>query len=159
MKDRLEEKLSRLEDLGVLMKVSEPTDWVSSLVVLEKKNSQKRRLCINPKPLNRALKRSIYPLPTMEDILPQLSKAKIFSVCDLRNGFWHCELDRESSMLTTFATPCGRYRFTRLPFGVSSAPEIFQRKLTEQLEGLTGVTMIAEDILIFGQGYTVEEAL
>ena len=62
-------------------------------------------------------------------------------------------------MLITFATPYGRYRFTRLPFGVSSAPEIFQRKLTEQLEGLTGVTMIAEDILIFGQGDTVEEAL
>ena len=62
-------------------------------------------------------------------------------------------------MLTTFITPYGRYRWTRLPFGVSPAPEVFQRKLTEQLEGLKGVTMIAEDVLVFGQGNNYDEAV
>ena len=72
------------------------------MVVAEKKDSQKIRLCIDPKPLNRALKRSIYPLPTLEVVLTKLAKAKVFSVCDLRNGFWHCKLDEESSLLNTF---------------------------------------------------------
>ena len=80
-------------------------------------------------------------------------------MCDLRNGFWHCKLDEESSFLSTVNTPHGRFRWTQLPFGVSPAPEKFQRKLAEQLEGLTGITMIAEDILVFGQGETEEEAL
>ena len=159
MQDRLKAELTRLEDIGVLKKVTTPSKWVSRMVVAEKKDSQKIRLCIDPKPLNRALKRSIYPLPTLEDVLPKLAKAKVFSVCDLRNGFWYCKLDEESGLLTTFNTPHGRFRWTRLPFGVSPAPEIFQRKLAEQLEGLTGITMIAEDFLVFGQGETEEEAL
>ena len=159
VQDKLEAELLRLENIGVLKRVTTPTKWISSMVVAEKKDSQKIRLCIDPKPLNRALKRSLYPLPTMEDVLPKLAKAKIFSVCDLRNGFWHCKLDEESSLLTTFNTPHGRFRWTRLPFGVAPAPEIFQRKLAEQLEGLTGITMIAEDVLVFGQGETEEEAL
>ena len=106
MQDRLKAELARLEDIGLLKKVTTPTKWVSSMVVAEKKkDSQKIRLCIDPKPLNWALKRSIYPLPTLEDVLPKLAKAKVFSVCDLRNGFWHCKLDEESSLLTTFNTP------------------------------------------------------
>ena len=159
IQDRLEAELIRLEGLGVLKRVTTPTKWVSGMVVAEKKDSQKIRLCVHPKPLNRALKRSLYPLPTLEDVLPKLAKAKVFSVCDLRNGFWHCKLDEDSSFLTTFNTPHGRFRWTRLPFGVSPAPEIFQRKLAEQLEGLHGITMIAEDILVYGQGETEEEAL
>ena len=158
VKEGLEGELKRLEELGVIVRVSEPTEWVSSIVVTEKKEGQKLRLCIDPKPLNNALK-SIYPLPTMEDVLPQLGKAKVFSVCDLKNGFWHCTLDTESSLLTTFITPYGRYRWTQLPFGVSPAPEVFQWKLTEQLEGLKGVTMIAEDVLVFGQGNNYDEAV
>ena len=159
VQERVEAELQRLQTLGVLEKVTSPSDWISSMIATEKKGSEKIRLCIDPKPLNQALKRSKYPLPTFEDVLPKLANAKVFSVCDLRNGFWHCKLDEESSMLTTFATPYGRFRWTRLPFGVAPAPEIFQRKLTEQLEGLPGITMIAEDVLVYGQGDTEEEAL
>ena len=97
IQDRLEAELIRLEGLGVLKRVTTPTKWVSGMVVEEKKDSQKIWLCIDPKPLNRALKRNLYPLPTLEDVLPKLAKAKVFSVCDLRNGFWHCKLDEDSS--------------------------------------------------------------
>ena len=67
VRDRLEEELVRLEELDVISKVSEPTDWVSGLVLAEKKEGS-LRVCIDPKPLNKALKRPIYPLPTMEDV-------------------------------------------------------------------------------------------
>ena len=114
-----------MEKIGVIKKVDTPTDWVSSLVIVKKPNG-KLRICIDPKPLNQALKRSHYPLPVVDDILPELAKAKVFSVCDVKNGFWHVELDQESSYLTTFGTPFGRYRWLKMPFGISQAPEYFQ---------------------------------
>ena len=157
VKDQLKRELDRLDDMNIITKVTEPTDWVSALVVIMK-SSGKVRLCIDPKPLNKALKRNHYPMPTIEDILPELPKAKVFSVLDAKNGFWHVELDDESSYLTTFATPWGRYRYLRMPFGVSVAPEEFQRRLHEALEGLDGVRVIADDMLVFGEGATVEEA-
>jgi len=69
-----------------------------------KKPNGKLRVCIDPKPLNKALNHSHYPLPVIDDLLPDLSKAKVFSVCDVTNGFWQVELDEASSYLTTFAT-------------------------------------------------------
>ena len=101
----------------------------------------------------------MYPLPTIDDVLPLLSKARIFTVLDAKNGFWHIELDKESSHLTTFGTPWGRYRWRRLPFGVSPAPEEFQRRMDIALEGLEGQKAIADDIIVFGSGDNDEQAL
>lgn len=85
---------------------------------------------------------------TIGDILLDLSRAKVFTVCDVKNGFWHVTLDEESSYMTTFSTPYGRYRWLRMPMGISLAPEVFQRKA---LEGLQGIYVIADDILITGE--------
>lgn len=74
------------------------------MVVATKRNG-KIRLCIDPKPLNKALKRSYYPLPVTDDLLPKLTKARVFIVVDAKNGFWHVQLDEQSSCLTTFGTP------------------------------------------------------
>ena len=71
------------------------------------RKGNKLRLCIDPRDLNKALKRSHYPMPTIEEVLPELSKAKIFSVADAKNGFWQIKLDEPSSYLTTFWTPFG----------------------------------------------------
>ncbi|XP_032237818.1 uncharacterized protein K02A2.6-like [Nematostella vectensis] len=139
------------------MEVTEPTDWISSQVVVRK--GSKLPLCIDPKDLNKALKRSHYPMPTIEDILPELAKAKVFSVADAKNGFWQVKLDEDSSFLTTFWTPFGRYRWLRMPFGIATAPEEYQRRQPEVLEGLQGIYVVADDILITGQGETEEEAL
>ena len=141
----------------MIAKVSEPTDWVSNLVVTTKKSGD-IRICIDPKQLNKALKRHHYQSSTLEELLPGLTKAKIFSTCDLKSGYHHLKLDEESSKLTTFITPHGRYRYLQLPFGLNVSSEIFQSWLNEGLEGLQGVLCIADDILIFGCGYTVEEA-
>ena len=158
MKPKLKEELNRLEKIGVIKRVDTPTDWVSSLVIVKKPNG-KLRICIDPKPLNQTLKRSHYPLPVVDNILPELAKAKVFSVCDVKNGFWHVELDQESSYLTTFGTPFGRYRWLKMPFGISPAPEYFQSTLDQAIENLPGVKTIVDDILIYGEGETQEEAI
>ena len=157
LKPELKQKLDELENRGILKKVSQPTDWVSNTVIVRKPG--KMRICIDPRDLNRALKRPHYLMPTMDDILPNLSNAKVFSVLDAKDGFWQVKLTERSSFLTTFATPFGRYRWTRMPFGISTAPEEFQRRQHEIIEGLTGVEVIADDFLVYGSGDTLEHAL
>ena len=105
------------------------------------------------------LRRSHYPTPIIYEILPELSRAKVFSTLDAKNGFWHVELDDDSSRLTTFNSPFGRFRWLRLPFGLCTAPEEFQRRLNHALVGLKGVRTIHDDILVFGEGSTEDEAL
>ena len=77
---------------------------------------------------------------------------------DVYKGFTNIELDDSSSFLTTMHTPIGRYRWLRMPFGVSLGPEEYQRRQHEALEGLTGVVNKADDILVFGSGDSMEEA-
>ena len=96
------------------------------------------------------LQRETYPLPTVEYLLTELANAKVFRKVDLSNGYWHCELDETSSLLTIFVTHYDRYRWLRLPFGTKVSSEIFQRTLKESLEGLKGVVCVTDDILIFG---------
>ena len=73
-------------------------------------------------------------------------------------GFWHCVLGDESSFLTTFSNPQGRYRWLRLPFGLSVSSEIFEKRVNQALEGLHGVLDITDDILIYGVGRDEKEA-
>lgn len=153
----LKEKLDELQDNGILIPVTEPTEWVSSLVVV-KKPSGKLRICIDPTHLNKAILRQHYPTPCIEEIVTQLGKAKLFSVLDAKDGFWQVPLDEESSKLTCFNTPYGRYRWTVMPFGIKSAPEVFQQRMSCALEGLEGVAVIADDILVYGSGDDEKEA-
>ena len=97
---------------------------MSSLVVVEKPNG-KVRLCLDPRDLNKAIQREHYPMQTVEEVVTELSGAKVFSVLDATSGFWHIKLDEKSSELLTFNTPFGRYQYLRMPFGINSAPEIF----------------------------------
>eukprot|EP00057_Strongylocentrotus_purpuratus_P007302 XP_011661776.1 PREDICTED: uncharacterized protein K02A2.6-like [Strongylocentrotus purpuratus] len=157
LKGELKLKLDELEQRGILRKVSIPTDWVSNIVLVRKPG--KLRICLDPRDLNRALKRPHYLMPTMDDILPKLAEAKVFSVLDAKDGFWQVKLTERSSLLTTFATPFGRYRWTRMPFGICTAPEEFQRRQHEIIEGLLGVDVVADDFLVYGSGATHEEAL
>ena len=157
LRAELKEKIDSMVAQRILKKVVEPTPWINSMVVVRKPG--KLRLCIGPVDLNKVVKRPKYQMPTIEEILPNLENAKVFSVLDAKDGFCHIKLDKESSMLTTFWTPFGRYRWLRLPFGLTSAPEVFQCKQHEVLEGLHGVEVIADDILVYGCGKTQEEAV
>ena len=89
-------------------------------------------------------------MPSVDESLAKLGNSKIFSKLDANSGFWQIPLDEESRLLTTFVTPFGRYCFNRLPFGISSAPEIFQRTLSRILEDLDGTICQMDDILVHG---------
>ena len=158
IRDSVKAELDRLCREDIIEPVTEPSSWISALLVVVKPNN-KLRICIDPKPLNKALKRQHYPTMTIDDVLPQLSKAKVWSTIDAASGFHNLRLDDQSSRLTTFATPFGRYRWKRLCFGISPSPEIFQAKMNEVLSGLKNVACIADDVLCFGVGDTYEEAI
>ena len=124
LKEDLKTELDRMLRLGVIKKVEEPTEWVSQLVVAKKPNGN-LRICIDPKDLNRALMRSHYQMPTAEEIFSKMAGAKIFSKLDASSGYWQIKLDEASSKLVTFNSLFERFCFTRLPFGVLCAIELF----------------------------------
>ena len=146
----LKDELERMERLNVIKEVTEPTDWCSPIVVVPKSQG-KIRICVDLKRLNAAISREKYVLPTIDDVLNNLSGAACFSTLDASSGYWQLALDEESSKLTTFITPFGRYRFVRLPFGICSASEIFQREMSELLSEMAGVSVYQDDILVYGK--------
>ena len=150
---KVKEELSRMESMIVITRESEPTDWCSGMVVVPKANG-KVRICVDLTKLNQNVKRERHMLPSVKDTMAQLKDAHVFTKLDTNSGFWQIPLTKESSMMTTFITPYARYRFNRLPFGISSAPENFQRRMSEILEGLTGLVCLMDDILIFGKSKT-----
>ena len=134
---------------SAIEKVDQPTDWVCSMVTVIKPH--KTRICLDPRNLNEAIKREHFLLPTIEEVTARMANAKVFSVLDAKSGFCQIPLDESSSLLCTFNTPDGRYKFKRLPFGIKSAPEVFQKHMKQLLEGLDGVDVIMDDILIWGE--------
>lgn len=98
-----------MEKLGVIAKTEEPTDWVSSLHIIEKKNGQ-LRICLDPRDLNKAIKRENFKLPTREEIMSQFAGAKWFSKLDASSWFWQMKLDEVSSRLCIFNTCKGRFQ-------------------------------------------------
>ena len=90
-------------------------------------------------------------LPNLDDVLPKLAGAKYFSKLDASSGFYQVPLHEDKWKLTTFITPLGRFCFKRVPFGITSAPEIFQHEMSTLLHGLKGTEVIMDDILIYGK--------
>ena len=156
LKDELKAKLDELVEQQVITWVTQPTAWINNLVVVRKPN--KLRLCIDPYHLNKAIKRNHYPTPTVEEIATKMKKARLFSVLDAKDGFLQVALDEQSSFLTTCWTPFGRIRWLRMPFGISSAPEEWQRRLDQCFEGLENIQVIADDTILYGTGDSDEEA-
>ncbi|XP_048257540.1 uncharacterized protein K02A2.6-like [Haliotis rufescens] len=150
LKDEIKAELDEMEKIKVIAKVTEPTDWVSSLAY-SRKASGKLRVCLDPKDLNTAIKRPHYKTPTLEEITHKFSGATVFSKLDARHGYWSVKLDEESSMLTTFNSPFGRYRFLRLPFGLNLSQDVFQKSMDMILEKCPGTVGIADDIAVFGK--------
>ena len=155
LRDQIKEKLDEMVTSGIRAPVSEPTEWVSSMLVIVKPN--KLRICLDPLDLNKAIRREHYQMPTVKEVATRLSQTKKFTVVDSKDGFWQKRLDTESSYKTTFNTPMGRYRWKRMPFGISSAPEVWKSTMHEFVEDLEGVEMIADDFLIAGFGNTGHE--
>jgi hypothetical protein len=100
----LKKELDSLESQGIIVKISEPNNWVNSLVCVTKPSGS-LRLCLNPKDLNKAIKRPHHSTSTIDEVLSKLNAAHYFSIVDTRNGYWNIKLDQESSLYTNFNTP------------------------------------------------------
>ena len=147
LKPKLKLALQDLENKGVITKVTEPTPWLSQLVIAPKKDNS-IRVCLDPHELNKALLRERYTMPILDDKLHELRNSKFFTKADLSSAYWHVKLDEESSKLTTFQALENRYRWLRLPFGLNVSAEIFQRKVHEALSNLPGTICLADDVII-----------
>ncbi|GBM86660.1 Uncharacterized protein K02A2.6 [Araneus ventricosus] len=142
-------ELERMVEEKVITPVLKTTEWRAPVVIVPKSDGNVR-ICVDLVELNKNVMRELHPLPKAEYSLNLLTGAKIFSKLDANSGSWQITLDKKSSYLTTFITPFGRFRFQRLPFGISSAPEHFQRRMSQMLEGIPGTICHMDDILIWG---------
>ncbi|XP_064476235.1 uncharacterized protein K02A2.6-like [Ornithodoros turicata] len=149
MRTSVKTELDNMEKQGVIRKIHTPTDWCAP-IVLVKKPSGKIRICVDLTKLNECVKRERLILPTVEEVLGSIGPARFFTKLDANSGFYQIMLSEKSQELTTFITPFGRYCFQRLPFGITSAPEVFQRKIAQVLDDLPGVLNLMDDILIYG---------
>ncbi|XP_030760328.1 uncharacterized protein K02A2.6-like [Sitophilus oryzae] len=147
---KLKNTLEIMEKKGIIIKVNEPTEWCQNLVIVEKPDKS-LRVCLDPKDLNRYIGRERYLIPSTEELCNRLAGKEVFSVLDMKDGFYQIELDEPSSYLCTFGTPFGRYRFKRMPFGISSAPEVLQKANTKIFGDLEGVQIYFDDLIIAGK--------
>ncbi|UYV65657.1 hypothetical protein LAZ67_3004985, partial [Cordylochernes scorpioides] len=154
IREKVKAELERMEKLDIIEKVEEPSEWTHPIVVVQKPSGDVR-ICMDPRELNKYVQRERYILPTAETIFSELKGATVFSVFDASSAFWQVPLDKESTNLCTIATPFGRFRFKRLPYGLNSASEVFQRCINNILSGLQGTACYMDDILIYGS--TMEE--
>ena len=151
---KVEDELKRMEKEEIIKKIETPTDWCAPMVPIIKP-SGKVRICTDFKQLNQNVKRPYINLPNLEDIAPKLVGATYFSTMDANSGFHQIPLAEESMPLTTFITPFGRFCYKRLPMGINIGPEVFQLQMQKVLQGLSGCTVIMDDILVWGT--TLEE--
>ena len=142
------EKLDEFLEQGIIVPVEEPMDWVSSLVYSQKATG-KLRVCLDTRDVNKAIKRDHFKMPTIEKITHQLAGSKKFTTVDGTSSYL-C-IDYESSLLTMFNTPWGRYRLIHLPWGLTCAQDIFQWMVDQILECCEGAIGITDEVIIHGK--------
>ncbi|KAK3092068.1 hypothetical protein FSP39_024885 [Pinctada imbricata] len=150
LRDRLEQKLDELENLDIIEKATGPTTWVSPVVVVPK-GQDDIRICVDMRRANSAVKRERYPIPTMAEVLQDMNHGKVFSKIDINLAYHQIELSENCRDITTFATHKGLYRYKRLMFGISCAPEMYQRVLSTILQDCEGVENFMDDIVEYGE--------
>ena len=169
--DWVRQEIETLEKSGVIERSL--SRWASPVIVVPKKSAPdeppRRRLCVDYRKVNALqpeVKRtdkgtgclSLYPLPKIDEMFSKLGGATIFSTIDLRSGYYHIGLTRESRAKSAFVVPMGKWQFKRTPFGLSQAPAYFQLLIDKVLMGCSGFTMgYLDDIIIFSK--TEEEHL
>ncbi|XP_045023117.1 uncharacterized protein K02A2.6-like isoform X3 [Daphnia magna] len=148
------DKLDQMVADNIIAPVVEPTEWVSRMLVVGKPDGDVR-ICLDPSDLNKAIQRQHFMVPTVEQLFGKIGKARYFCSLDAASGFYQIPLSDRSSYLCTMATPKGRYRFLRLPFGLVSAPEVYLQAMSELFGDLHGVLIYFDDFLVMGE--TMEE--
>ena len=150
LRKKVKDELDQMERDGILAKVTEPTPWVSSMVVVRKKNKDQVRICIDPSDLNKAILREHFPMNHIDEIATRLHGSQYFSTLDANKGYFHVKLTEKSSYLTTFNTPFGRYRYLRMPMGAKCSADKFQAAMVSAFGNIEGVEVVVDDLLIHG---------
>ena len=146
---KVEAELENLQALGIISPVKF-SRWAAPIVPVGKKDSS-IRICGDYKlTVNTASSTVTYPLPVIDELLANLAGGNYFTKLDLSNAYLQLPLEKESSAYVTINTHKGLFSYNRLPFGVSSAPAIFQRTMESLLGGLDGVSVYIDDILVAG---------
>lgn len=144
---KVEAELNRLTEMGVLLPV-QFSEWAIPIVPVVKKN---RAVCICGDfelTINTVLHIEHYPLPRIEDLFATLAWGQCFSKLDLSRAYLQMRVEEESTKFLTISTQKGLFQYNRLPFGITSAPAIFQRAMDQVLLGLPNVHCYLDDILV-----------
>lgn len=118
IEEPLKKELKKLWDLQIIEKVEELLEWVHPIVIAKKPEGA-IRICLDPQNLNKIIRREYFQIPTVEEISKQMAGTNVFNTLDANQGFYQINLMAESSKMCTLCTPMGRYRFLRMPFGIS----------------------------------------
>lgn len=149
LREKVDAELERLENQKIIEKIKN-SSWAAPLVLVEKKDGS-IRLCGNFKvTVNPFLNMEVYPLPVIDDLLVRLSGHQYYCSIDLAGAYLQLSVEPSCRHLLAVNTPHGLYQFCRLPFGIASAPMIFQRLMDSLLVGMSGVGVYIDDILICG---------
>ncbi|XP_055605879.1 uncharacterized protein K02A2.6-like [Uranotaenia lowii] len=157
IEEAVNRKLDELLDRDIIEVKQRPTTWVSPLVVIGKASGEPR-ICLDLRRVNEAIVRERFPMPVVEEYLARLCHGKVWSKLDIKEAFHQVELAEESRDVTTFITNRGLFWFKRLPFGLVTAPEIFQRIMEEILAGCQGTYWYLDDIIVKGETQEIHDA-
>lgn len=146
----VEVELEKMLAEDIIERVEGPTPWVSPIIVVPKANGG-IRICVDMRRANEAIVRERHPIPTVDDVLYNLNGSTVFSKIDLKSAFHQLELEESSRSITTFCTHTGLFRYKRLMFGISCAPEIYQHVINQTISKCKGVYNIHDDIVVTGQ--------
>ena len=150
LREKVENELSRLEADGIIEPV-QFSEWAAPVVPVLKQDGS-IRICGDYKlTINKAAKLDPYPLPKIEDLFARLAGGKKFSKLDIAHAYQQIPLDEDSKNSVTINTHKGLYQYNRLPFGVHSAPAIFQRAMEGLLRDIPSTVVYLDDILVTGK--------
>lgn len=155
IRDDVSAELLRLEKEGIIER-TDSSPWVSPILAIRKKSGQ-LRLCVDLREPNKAVVIDSHPLPHIEEVFHELRGAQMFSTIDLQNAYHQMPLHADSRDLTAFITHEGLFRFTKVPYGLASAPSAFQRMMSHILAGVKGVQCYLDDIITYGETPEVHE--
>lgn len=157
LKSKVEAEIDRLVAEGILSPVNN-SEWGSPVVPVIKKSGE-LRLCADfrASSLNDALVVNRHPIPRIEDLFNTLQKGETFSKIDLSQAYQQVCLDEQSKKYCTISTTKGLFMYNRIPFGVASAPGLYQKIMESILTGIPGVVCFLDDILITGENVKVHK--
>jgi hypothetical protein len=148
----IEDEVQRMLNEDVIQPSCSP--WSSPVVLVKKKNGE-WRFCVDYRKLNKVTRKDVYPLPRIDDALDCLAGAKIFSMMDLKSGYWQIEVDEKDREKTAFVTSDGLYEFKVMPFGLCNAPATFERMMDAVLRGLKWNICLCylDDVIVYASNF------